>query len=139
MTLTPGDVDAFVAEHYPSAHAQGLRCEELGDGYAVARWHYDGGTLRPGQLISGPTQFALADTALWFLAFTELGLAPMAVTSDLNIAFLRPAAGGDLLARADLLRAGKSRITGRVTIWVEGEEGRPVSHATGSYAVLGGG
>ena len=80
MSLTPAGVDAFVAEHYPSASAQGLRCEDLGEGFAVARWHFDPETLRPGGLISGPTQFALADTALWFLAFTRLGLAPMAVS-----------------------------------------------------------
>ncbi|MFO7548055.1 MAG: PaaI family thioesterase [Acidimicrobiia bacterium] len=134
--ITPAEVDAFVAEHFPSAHVQGLRCEALGDGFAVARWHFDDATLRPGGLISGPTQFALVDTALWFLAFTVLGLVPMSVTSDVHIVFLRPAAGADLLARAELLRAGRSRISGQVSVWVEGEEDRPVSHATGSYALL---
>lgn len=134
MELTPDEVDRFVAAEYPAMAGGGVRCVELGEGYAVARWIHDDAELRPGGLISGPTQFVLADSALWFLSFTVLGLEAMAVTSDLHLTFLRPAAGGDLLARAELLRAGRSRITGQVRLWVDGDEGRPVSHAVGSYA-----
>jgi len=138
MTLpTPEQVNAFVAEVYPSAYADGHRCEEMAPGRAVARWLHDPATLRPGGLISGPTQFALADLVLWHLSFTVLGLAPMAVTSDLHITFLRPATGGDLIARADLLRAGKTRIVGDVKLWVDGAPDRLVAHAIGSYARLG--
>lgn len=132
---TPAEVDAFVAREYPAA-ARGFRCDALGDGVAIARWPLDEAELRPGRLISGPTQFAAADLALWFLSFTVLGLAPMAVTADLQITFLRPAAGGDLLARAELLRRARSRLVGRVTLWIDGDPARPVSHAVGSYALL---
>ena len=90
----------------------------------------------PGGLISGPTQFTICDTALWYLSFTVVGLQPMAVTADLNITFLRPAVGGDLLARAELIRAGRARIFGQVRVWVDGSEDRPVAHATGNYALL---
>jgi len=134
--LTPQQVDAFVTEVYPDV-AQGFSCDAIGGGYATVRWRHDATRLRPGGLISGPTQFAATDLALWFLSFTVLGLAPMAVTSDLHIVFLRPARGGDLLSRADLLRAGKSRIVGRVLTWIDGHPDRPVSHASGAYAVLG--
>jgi uncharacterized protein (TIGR00369 family) len=134
---TPDAINAFFAEQFPSAHAVGYRSIESGPGVAVARWPYDPTQLRPGNLISGPTQFALADVALWFLTFTVLGLAPMAVTSELYISFLRPAAGGDLLARAELLRRGRSKITGSVRVWVDGAPDRPVSHVVGSYALLG--
>ena len=47
----------------------------------------------PGGYISGPTQFTLADTAIWFAVFTVIGISPMAVTTDLSISFLRPATG----------------------------------------------
>lgn len=133
---TPDEVNAMVAREFPSAHAAGFRCVELGTGFAVARWRHDAAMLRPGGLISGPTQFGLADTALWFLTFTVLGLAPMAVTSELTISFLRPAAGGDLWGRADLLRAGKAKITGAVRLWVDGVPDKPVSHVVGSYMRL---
>lgn len=130
-------VNEFFARAFPSAHAAGHRCVETGRGFAVARWPYDAGMLRPGGLISGPTQFALADLAFWFATFTVVGLAPMAVTSELYISFLRPAAGGDLVARAEILRAGKTKISGAVRLWVDGAPDRPVSHVTGSYVHLG--
>lgn len=136
---TPEAVNQFFAREFPSAYAGGHRCVETGPGAAVARWPYDATQLRPGSLISGPTQFALADLAFWFMTFTVVGLAPMAVTSELYISFLRPAKGGDLLARAELLRAGKSKISGVVRVWVDGAPERPVSHVTGSYVHLAGG
>lgn len=137
MELTPAAVDEFVAVEYPAVHEGGFRCASVMEGSAVARWTYDPSTLRPGGLISGPIQFTAADLALWYLSFTIVGLQPMAVTSDLSISFLRPASGGDLMAKAHLLRAGKTRIAGRVDLWVRGDD-RLVGHATGSYAVLGG-
>ena len=136
MDLTPEAVNAFLAHHYPAAHAAGNRCEAIEPGRVLARWRHDPDSLRPGALISGPTQFALADLALWFLSFTVVGIAPMAVTSDLHITFLRPASGGDLLGEAKLLRAGKTRITGDVRLWVDGAPDRPVAHALGAYALL---
>jgi uncharacterized protein (TIGR00369 family) len=134
---TPAAINEFSAREFPSAFASGYRCAEAGPGMIVARWTYDATKLRPGGFISGPTQFALADTALWFLTFTVLGLAPMAVTSELTIQFLRPAVGGDLVARAELLRAGKSKITGTVRLWIDGAPDKLVSHAAGSYMQLG--
>ncbi len=134
---TVGQVNELVAETYPAASADGYRCVEIGEGFAVARWTYDPSLDRPGGFISGPTQFTICDSALWYLSFTVVGLEPMAVTSDLHITFLRPAVGGDLLARAELIRAGRARIFGEVRVWVEGSESRKVAHATGSYALLG--
>ena len=130
----PDAVNAFVAREYPSAHAQGYRCEGMEVGRAVARWAYDPAMLRPGSYISGPTQFMLADLCLWFLSFTVVGLAPMAVTSELHITFLRPAVGGDLVAEARMLRAGRTRISGDVRLWIEGAPEKLVAHAVGSYA-----
>jgi uncharacterized protein (TIGR00369 family) len=132
--MTPAEVDRLVASGFPAAYDGGYRCEEMGDGWAVARWTYDPASLRPGGYISGPTLFGLADLSFWFATFTVLGPAPMAVTSELSISFLRPALGGDVLARAELLRVGKTRIYGDVRIWVDGAADRLVAHATGSYS-----
>ena len=133
---TPAAINDFLAREFPAAASSGLHCVELGPGFAVARWTYDAATLRPGGFIAGPTQFALADVALWFLTFTVLGLAPMALTSELTISFLRPAVGGDLYARAELLRAGRTAIKGTVRLWVDGAPDKPVSFVVGSYVQL---
>ncbi|HUO46544.1 MAG TPA: PaaI family thioesterase [Acidimicrobiia bacterium] len=132
--MRPSQVNALVASSFPQAFRSGLRCEELGEGWAVARWKYDPETLRPGGYISGPTLFSAADVSLWFATFTVIGLVPMAVTSDLAIHFLRPALGDDVLARAEVLRIGKTRIYGEVRLWVDGRPDELVAHATGSYA-----
>jgi uncharacterized protein (TIGR00369 family) len=134
---TADEINEFFAREFPSAHDGGSRCVEIGPGRVVCRWPYNPSTLRPGGFISGPTQFSLADCALWFLSFTVLGIAPMAVTSEMTISFLRPAIGGDLYARAELLRAGKSKITGTVYLWIAGAPDRYVSHAVGSYMKIG--
>jgi len=133
---TPAAINEFFAREFASASQSGYRCVESGPGFVVTRWAYDPTTLRPGGFISGVTQFALADVALWFLTFTVLGLAPMAVTSELTISYLRPAVGGDLVARAELLRAGKSKIAGTVRLWVDGAPDKLVSHVVGSYMQL---
>lgn len=133
-SLTPEEVNDFLAEVFPSSYADGTRCVELGDRTAVARWPYDDTELRPGGYISGPRMFALADSALWFASFTVIGLEAMAVTSELSIRFLRPARHGDLLARAVLNSVSTRRIVGTVEIWVDGAPDRLVAAAQGSYA-----
>ena len=62
MTPSRDDINRFLAEQFPAV--SGIECLEVGERHAVARWVYDPSTLRPGGLISGPTQFTLADTAL---------------------------------------------------------------------------
>jgi hypothetical protein len=38
-----------------------------------------------------------------------------------------------ICSRAELLRAGRSKTSGIVPLWVDGEPDRPVSQVTGSY------
>ncbi len=133
VSPTPEDINRFLAEEFPAVGD--VQCAEVGERHAVARWSYDPAALRPGGLIPGPTQFALADTALYFAVFGAIGIEPMAVTSELAIRFLRPAAGGDLYARAELLHVGERRLYGSVDLWVGDAVDRPVSHATGTYVL----
>ena len=133
MDLTVDEVNAFLKEGFPSSYNGGSRCEDLGEGWAVSRWIYDPEVLRPGGWISGPTQFGAADLAFYMAVFTLEGIAPMAVTSDLNIHFLRPAKGGDLLARCDILKAGRSGWVGDVKIWIDGAPDALVATARGRY------
>jgi uncharacterized protein (TIGR00369 family) len=132
--ISPAEVNALVAEQFPAAYASGYRCLELGEGSALGRWEHDPAVLRPGGYVSGLTLFGLADIALWYATFTVVGLEPMAVTSDLAISFLRPAVGASVLGRAQILRAGSTRIYGQIDMWLEGEEDRLVAQAHGNYS-----
>lgn len=133
-TITPEDVDELVAREFPASYAEGNRCIELGDGTALARWTFDPSKLRPGAYVPGPVLFALADSALWYACFTVLGLEPMAVTSEMSIRFLRPAQGGDVVARATLNSVSSRRLVGTVELWVEDTPEKLVAVAQGSYA-----
>jgi uncharacterized protein (TIGR00369 family) len=58
----------------------------------------------------------------------------MAVTTNLNINFLRKPGRGDLIADAKLLKVGKRLVVGEVAIYSDGE-GDPVAHVTSTYSI----
>jgi uncharacterized protein (TIGR00369 family) len=58
----------------------------------------------------------------------------MAVTTNLNINFLRKPGRGDLVADAKLLKVGKRLVVGEVAIYSDGE-GDPVAHVTSTYSI----
>lgn len=91
-------------------------------------------SIRPGGFISGPTQFAMADLALWYAVFGAVGLEAMALTSELSIRFVRPAVGAVLEARADLHSVGKRNIVGSVVIHTGNPE-RPTAICQGTYVL----
>lgn len=134
--VTPEAINEMLATHWPEAQA---RCTELSTTHAVAMFTPSPRHLRPGGFISGPTQFALADAALWFLVSGALGrLEPMALTSELSIRYLRPAVGARLYARADLDKAGRRSAVGTIRVWVDDRPDRPTATAQGTYMLPAG-
>ena len=78
---------------------------------------------------------ATADVALYAAILGSIGIVPLAVTTNLNINFLRkPAAGRDIIGECTLLKVGKTLAIGDVFIYSEGSSD-PVAHATGTYAI----
>ncbi len=132
--VTVEEVNNHLVEVYPAAALSGVRCDAVGEGTAVARWVFDESQLRPGRYISGPTQFLLSDTALWFALFSVIGIESMAVTSEMSIRFLRPAQDGDLLASATVDSVSTRRVVGTINLWVDGSPDRLVAVAQGSYS-----
>jgi acyl-coenzyme A thioesterase PaaI-like protein len=64
----------------------------------------------------------------------SIGPVPLAVTTNLNINFLRKPAPRDLIAEARLIKLGKRLAVGEVSICSDGEEDM-VSHATATYSI----
>ena len=91
--------------------------------------------LRPGGTVSGPTMMTLADFALYVAILGEIGLVGLAVTTNLNINFLRkPSGGTDIRGECKLIKVGKALIVGEVWIYsIDNEE--PVAHVTGTYSI----
>ena len=90
--VTPETVDAYLLEVWPAV-TDAAKCVEVSGRHAVIRREVPPASIRPGGFISGPTQFSMADMALWFAVFGAVGFEAMALTSELSIRFLRPAVG----------------------------------------------
>lgn len=90
--------------------------------------------LRPGGFISGPTQMALADHMAYAVIFTRLGITPMALTSNLNIDFLRPLQGDKVHVEGQMVKLGRSLAVIAVEIRSLDSE-KLSSRATVTYAL----
>ena len=78
---------------------------------------------------------AVADIALYAAILGDIGIVPLAVTTSLNINFLRkPSAERDIIGLCKLMKVGRSLAVGEVSLYSEGDE-RPVAHAVGTYAI----
>ncbi|WP_180101973.1 PaaI family thioesterase [Acinetobacter sp. YH12126] len=108
---------------------------EVGEKAATLIWHVTEKDLRPGNTVSGPTMMTLADFALYVAILGEIGIVGLAVTTNMNINFLRkPEANKDLIGECRLLKVGKSIIYGEVLVYSAGVD-EPVAHITGSYSI----
>ena len=123
----------MVDELFPESNNS---CTDVGATFAVARRDVEEAQLRPGGFVSGPSQFGLADAALWYLVFGAIGrVEPMALTSELSIRFLRPAQGSVLWAKANLESAGRRSVVGSVHVWCDDRTDKPTATAQGTYAL----
>lgn len=91
--------------------------------------------LRPGGTVSGPTLMALADLAMYVMLLSAIGPVGLAVTTNLNINFLRKGQPGqDVVAAARLLKLGKRLAVGEV-ILLSGTSPDPIAHVTLTYSI----
>jgi uncharacterized protein (TIGR00369 family) len=95
---------------------------------------YHAGMLRPGGLVSGPTQMNLADMAAYALVLCHVGEELMAMTSALAINFLRGAKPGEIHAEGALLRLGRRNAVCDIRLWTEAPD-RLAAQATVTYAL----
>lgn len=116
----------------------------LGGDFIVDRAEADGLTLRmkssdrflrPGNTVSGPAMFALADVAVYLAILSRIGMAPLTVTTNCSIDFLRkPVAGRDVLAHTRILKLGRSLAIGDALLFMEGADA-PVARANMTYSI----
>jgi uncharacterized protein (TIGR00369 family) len=135
-SLTAAELERRLAAEFPEAfHAgSGLAILDVGHGRSRVRLAPLDKATRPGGTISGPTLMMLADVAMYIAVLGSIGWVPLAVTTSLNINFLRKPAPGALIAECRLLKLGKRLAVGEVTLWAEGDD-VPVAHATSTYSI----
>lgn len=126
------EIAAFMAREFPQSK---IVVESIGDKSAIVRHKIGSDELRPGNTVAGPVMMGLADAAIYVAILGELGLVALAVTTNLNINFLRkPRADADIIARCALIKIGTRLAIGEVFLYSEGDE-EPVAHAVGTYSI----
>ena len=129
---TVESLQQLLREQFPQSDAV---LEKLGPRWARVRIPVGPQHLRPGGTVSGPTMMALADTATYLTILGEIGPVVLAVTTNLNINFMRkPTASRDVIGEAQLLKLGRRLAVAEVRIYSEGES-ELVAHATCTYSI----
>jgi uncharacterized protein (TIGR00369 family) len=134
--MSGAELEKFLADEFPQVFKGGDITIESADGTTCRlRQRYSDQMLRPGGTISGPTLMALADCAMYVVLLSAIGPIGLAVTTNLNINFLRRGLPGqDVLAAARLLKLGKRLAVGEVNL-LSGTSPDPIAHATSTYSI----
>ena len=134
--MTVPELEEFLKREFPQAFGAGDIAIEHADGTTcLLRQTYGERMLRPGGTVSGPTLMALADFAMYVVLLSAIGPVGLAVTTSLNINFLRKGLPGqDVLAAAKLLKLGKRLAVGEVTL-LSGTSADPIAHVTSTYSI----
>ena len=134
--MSATEVERFLQREFPQAFGGGDITIESADGtMCLLRQRYSEKMLRPGGTVSGPTLMALADFAMYVVLLSAIGPIGLAVTTNLNINFLRKGLPGqDVLAAARLLKLGKRLAVGEVNL-LSGTSPDPIAHVTSTYSI----
>lgn len=132
--ISVAEIDRIVQDSLPLAALLGLRVETLEYGRAVARMPFRRELIRPGGTIAGPALMGLADFVMYVVVLSQIGPVELAVTTSLNINFLRKPGEADVLAEGRSLKLGKRLAVMDVTLHSAGEPDS-VAHVTGTYSI----
>jgi uncharacterized protein (TIGR00369 family) len=134
--MTVAELDAFLRTELPQMfHYDDLTIEHADGWTCRVRQRFHESMLRPGRTISGPTLMTLADFAMYVVLLSAIGPVGLAVTTNLNINFLRKGAPGqDVLAAARLLKLGKRLAVGEVNL-LSGTSPDPIARVTSTYSI----
>jgi uncharacterized protein (TIGR00369 family) len=136
VKMSVAELEEFLRVEFPQSFGSGDTTIESADGSTcLLRQRYSSRMLRPGGTVSGPTLMALADCAMYVVLLSAIGPIGLAVTTNLNINFLRKGqAGQDILAEARILKLGKRLAVGEVNL-LSGTSPDPIAHVTATYSI----
>lgn len=134
--MTVEEIEAFLETDFPQIHTDGRVMQVL----AVRQGGIDMSLeptdrhLRPGGTVSGPAMFTLADVACYVAILAHIGPVALAVTTNLNINFLRRPEPELLTCRAHILKLGKRLAVVEATLF-QRDIDEPVAHAVSTYSI----
>jgi uncharacterized protein (TIGR00369 family) len=125
------DLKAYFEKVFPQK-ASRFEFLEINDGHSLVKLRPQEQDLRPGNTISGPVMFEIADCA-FYAAVLFKDPNPMSVTVNCSMNFFRRPNTSDLFAKATILKFGQKLVVGEVTIYSGTVENR-VAQAMMTYA-----
>lgn len=129
---TLAELREFFVTDFPQCTAT---IDEVGDRRARVRQKIAEEHLRPGGTVSGPVMMYVADAGAYAAILATIGIVPLAVTTNMNMTFMRrPRPDRDLVADVTLLKVGARLAVADVRVRSEGEEDL-VAHATATYSI----
>ena len=97
--MSVADLEEFLRKEFPQAFTHDdIRIESADGETALLRQRFSERMLRPGGTVSGPTLMGLADFAMYVVLLSAIGPIGLAVTTNLNINFLRKGQPGQVSA-----------------------------------------
>ena len=132
--MSVDELEQFLDAHFPDMAQRAVSVENVDENFARVRLRYHDRHLRPGGTIAGPSLMMLADMAMYMALLAMIGPVALAVTTNLNINFLRKPAQADVIGECKILKLGKRLAVGEVTMFSDGDT-EPVAHATVTYSI----
>ncbi|MCC5777814.1 PaaI family thioesterase [Nitratireductor sp. B36] len=131
------DVNSYLREVFPQAcsgEVPDYRALSISPGRCTVRLEARYQHLRPGDTVSGPSLFALADIGGYVCALSHIGRRALTVTTNLNINFMRKAGAGTVDGHCRILKLGRRLMVFEAEL-IAGEREEIVAHATGTYSI----
>jgi len=132
--LTAEAFERLARERVAFTRMLDARVERLERGSATIRIPRREDLLRPGGTVAGPVMMTAADLAMYGAVMSLIGPVELAVTTNLNINFLRRPAPGDVLAEGSILKLGRRLAVGEVRLYTGGDP-EMIAHVTATYSI----
>lgn len=133
--VEPAEIETMMRDNTGIPGKPAFQVVDVGAHVIDIRLPYDKSMTRLGDTISGPVMMATADAAMYAVIIAHVEHGQYAVTSHLNIEFLRRPQPGDLYARAHILKRGRRFVPCRVEL-LAADRHTLVAHVAGAYALM---
>lgn len=114
--------------------ALNLRVDKAAGGQAILTLPFSEDLCREGGTICGQALMAAADTAMVLAVGSLFGESRPMTTVNLNTAFLRPVAEGDVQVVCTVIKPGRRLMFGEIQL--VGSDGKTACQVTTTYAML---
>jgi len=132
--MTEDELQRLLETTLPLRDLHGVLIEDCQDQDIRLRFPFDATAMGPGDIFSGPTLLSFADTAIYAAVQITSGAAQIALTSNLNVTYLKPADAADVVSLSRVIRKGQRTVHAEAWLFshtlIE-----PILHATASLAI----